>query len=231
MATEGGRPIPERLTAPVGGVRSGPRKLVPVSDEVFASILAMGAYDPGPLDATVDARDESPEHWIVETVSFTAAYGDERVPAYLPPAEERLAAVPGGALRATRERQPPAVARRPAAGRQSVRAPLRAQRPRRPLPRQERHLRPPACSTRPGCRREAVSDLNRSIDYLESRSDIDGDRIAYFAVSSISGAYFARPGFERIKALVMVAAGIPSVPCHLTATRSTSRRASGSRSS
>ena len=60
-----------------------------------------------------------------------------------------------------------------------------------------------------------VSDLRRSIDYLESRSDIDADRIAYSSISSISGAYFARPEYKRLKALVMVAAGLPSgLPPH-----------------
>ncbi len=83
MAMEGGGAIPERLTAAVGGVRPGPRKLEPVSDEVFASFLAMRNYTAGPLDAAVDARDETPEEWVVETVSFTAAYGGERVPAYV----------------------------------------------------------------------------------------------------------------------------------------------------
>jgi pimeloyl-ACP methyl ester carboxylesterase len=55
-------------------------------------------------------------------------------------------------------------------------------------------------------------DLNRSLDYLESRADIDGDRIAFAAVSSVTGAYLARPGFERLKALVLVAVGLPAIP-------------------
>ena len=105
MALEGGALDPGAARR-AGGRRVRPdrRKLEPVSDEVFATFLAMGALHAGPLEATVDARDESPEHWIVETVSFTAAYGGERVPAYLllpknasPPFQAVLYEPPGSA--------------------------------------------------------------------------------------------------------------------------------------
>ena len=67
--------------------------------------LAMGGYSPGPLDATVESRDESAEDWIVETVSFSAAYGADRVPAYLllpknvsPPFQVVIYGPPGSAF-------------------------------------------------------------------------------------------------------------------------------------
>ena len=53
------------------GSRSSPR-----SCELYA-------YDPRPLDAAVEARDESAAHWVREKVSFRAAYGNDRVPAYV----------------------------------------------------------------------------------------------------------------------------------------------------
>jgi cephalosporin-C deacetylase-like acetyl esterase len=58
----------------------------PVSDEVFAVYRRLFDYDPRDLQARVEARDESRPDWIRERVSFTAAYGDERVSAqlYLP---------------------------------------------------------------------------------------------------------------------------------------------------
>ena len=111
-----------------------------MSDEVFASFLATASYTAGPLHATVDGRDESPEHWIVETVSFDAAYGGERVPAYLllpknvsPPYQTVVYWPAAAALRA-------AVPRRPETVGQSDPAPPAAQRPRRPLSRLHGHL-------------------------------------------------------------------------------------------
>ena len=57
-----------------------------VSEEVFAVYRRLFDYDARDLQARVEARDESRPDWIRERVSFTAAYGDERVIAqlYLP---------------------------------------------------------------------------------------------------------------------------------------------------
>ncbi len=58
----------------------------PVSDVVFAVYRRLFDYDARDLQARVEARDDSRPDWIRERVSFTAAYGDERVIAqlYLP---------------------------------------------------------------------------------------------------------------------------------------------------
>ena len=55
----------------------------PVSDEVFAVYRRLFDYDARDLQARVEARDETRPDWIRERVSFTAAYGDERVIAQL----------------------------------------------------------------------------------------------------------------------------------------------------
>ncbi len=55
----------------------------PVSDEVFSAYLGRYAYDPAPLNETVEERDDQAEDFVIETVSFDAAYGDERVIARL----------------------------------------------------------------------------------------------------------------------------------------------------
>jgi len=54
----------------------------PASDAEFAIFRRLYAYDPRPLDAVLEQADTT-EDWIRERVSFTAAYGDERIPAYL----------------------------------------------------------------------------------------------------------------------------------------------------
>ena len=55
----------------------------PVSDETYRVFLGMYAYDPAPLNATIESRDTTPEGWIRERVSFDAAYGGERMLANL----------------------------------------------------------------------------------------------------------------------------------------------------
>ena len=69
-------------SAPVANVHGNPASLVPVSDEEFRLYKRFYDYDRVPLDARVEAVDESP-HWKKEKVSFAAAYGGERIPAYL----------------------------------------------------------------------------------------------------------------------------------------------------
>jgi eukaryotic-like serine/threonine-protein kinase len=77
-------PLAPGLTAPVDILPgSGRRQLQPVSDEVFESYRAFQAYDRGELDARVETRNDGPPYWREEKVSFRAAYGNERVTAYL----------------------------------------------------------------------------------------------------------------------------------------------------
>jgi eukaryotic-like serine/threonine-protein kinase len=55
----------------------------PVSDDVFRAYRSMYSYDRTPLMAHIDSADDSSADWRLERVSFAAAYGDERVVAYL----------------------------------------------------------------------------------------------------------------------------------------------------
>jgi len=54
----------------------------PVSDEVFRAYKGLYAYDKGELNARVEETLSAPD-WTREKVSFNAAYGGERVIAYL----------------------------------------------------------------------------------------------------------------------------------------------------
>ena len=73
----------EEASAAVKGVYGDPKSLVPVGDEQFDVLKRFYAYERSPLNARVDSVDDSPPHWRRETVSFDAAYGGERIPAYL----------------------------------------------------------------------------------------------------------------------------------------------------
>jgi formylglycine-generating enzyme required for sulfatase activity len=73
----------EHAAVPVGRVTPDPSTIVPVSDEVFAIYRGLYEYDRTPLDARVDSVDDSSPLWRKDTVSFAAAYGNQRVPAFL----------------------------------------------------------------------------------------------------------------------------------------------------
>lgn len=55
----------------------------PVSDAIFAVYRRLYDYDRTPLNAVVEERDTTPASWVRERITFDAAYGNERVMAYL----------------------------------------------------------------------------------------------------------------------------------------------------
>ncbi len=57
--------------------------LKPVSDEIFDSYCANYAYEKIPLEPETEATDDTALHYIRETVSFNAAYNNERVTVYI----------------------------------------------------------------------------------------------------------------------------------------------------
>jgi serine/threonine protein kinase/dienelactone hydrolase len=74
-----------QLTAPADAslVAPGHSAIPPVSDEIFQAYKALHSYDHGELEARVEAVDDASPFWRLEKVSFRAAYGNERVAAYL----------------------------------------------------------------------------------------------------------------------------------------------------
>jgi formylglycine-generating enzyme required for sulfatase activity/DNA-binding winged helix-turn-helix (wHTH) protein len=55
----------------------------PVSDEIFRAYQGLYAYNKTPLNAVLESEDDSSESWRMEKISFDAAYGKERITAYL----------------------------------------------------------------------------------------------------------------------------------------------------
>ena len=176
--------IPVREALLAAARRPPPRRLEPafrdyakekpVSDEVFRAYKGLYAYDKGELNARVEET-ETTADWTREKVSFNAAYGGERVIAYLYPAEERVPAVPDRRLLSGLERDLPGQVRRRA---QSFIVGLPSQeRPGAVFPDLQEHLR---AEGRPegryaGAHRPSGAitlimwskDLGRSLDYLE----------------------------------------------------------------
>jgi dienelactone hydrolase len=162
----------------------------PVSDQVFSAYRALFAYDPRPLDAKVEARDESQPDWIKERVSFRAAYRNERVPAYVflpknsrPPYQGIVYAPGAAALLAgssanLRDTVPFDYA--VVSGRAVI----------YPIYQGTYERNTGQTSTWPQKTRayqewmvEMLNDARRAVDYLESRSDIRRDDLAYLSTS------------------------------------------------
>ncbi|MFO7733783.1 MAG: hypothetical protein R6X21_09050 [Candidatus Aminicenantes bacterium] len=55
----------------------------PVSDETFNILLRQYSYDKTPLNARRESLDESAEDWVQEKITFDAGYGGDRMTAYL----------------------------------------------------------------------------------------------------------------------------------------------------
>ena len=71
------------LTAPVEAAARDLRTAKPAADPVFQAWRSLYSFDHDGLDAKVESVDDSSPEWRTEKVSYAAAYGGERIPAYL----------------------------------------------------------------------------------------------------------------------------------------------------
>ena len=179
-------PMADNLTAPIVTLERDPSELKPVGDEVFQAYKALYDYDRRPLDARTEeaGANESSAYWTMERVSFTAAYGTERVPVmlFLPrdakPPYQVLIYFPGSeAVRTANSRSAYTqwIEFLPRSGR-AVAFPIY----------QQTYERRRDASGQNFLREISIQrgqDVRRTIDYLESRPDIDATRIAFYGLS------------------------------------------------
>ena len=71
------------LTAGIVAPARDWRNVKPVSSQVFEAWRSLYSFDHGDLKAQVESVDDTSPDWRREKVSYAAAYGDERIPAYL----------------------------------------------------------------------------------------------------------------------------------------------------
>ena len=71
------------LTAAVAAPSRDLRNVKPVSSEVFEAWRSLYSFDHGDLKVQAESVDDTSPDWRREKVSYAAAYGDERIPAYL----------------------------------------------------------------------------------------------------------------------------------------------------
>lgn len=203
------QPLAEQLVSPVETTVRDYSKERPASDEAFRLYQSLYTYDRTPLNAAVEALPDDSPHWRKEKVTFDAAYGGERVPAFLflprraaPPFQTVVYFPPGSALylRSTAHLET----------RQMQFLILSGRAVLFPIYRGTYDRGVPITGARAW--RDLViqwsKDLGRSIDYLETRKDIVSSRLAFFGISMGSSPTLLAHE-RRLKAAVLLGAGFP----------------------
>lgn len=190
----------------------------PVSDDVFAALKSAYAYDPKQLDAKIESTDTATD-WIRETVSFTAAYGDERLSAVLflpknaaPPYQVVIYAPGGNAIqtKATDTRENSNMSFLMQSGRAVIYPTYKGTYGRNTG---QNSVWPNATRAYEEWMIQVVNDARRSLDYLATRPDIQQDRVAFLGNSW--GSFFGTRIIAiepRIKAAVLIAGGVQGDP-------------------
>ena len=176
-------PIPHRTTAAPVDERP------PVSDEVYAAYGRVFAYNQGPLNAVVEAT-ETTRVWTRERIQFDAGYGNERMLLYLyvpttgAAPYQTVVYWPGWdtfALNDIDEYFAKQVDFIVKSGR-AVAFPIYKGIFERRIGSVHRRPEFNTAAYRDNAI-ETVKDLRRTIDYLETRADIDRQSIAFFGYS------------------------------------------------
>ena len=212
--------LPDALDVPTAAYHSVERltrdysQERPVADDVFSAFVRLYSYDATDLKPVVESIDDESSAWRVERVSYNAAYDGERIPAYLflpknaQPPYQTIVYFPhagGLVLDSFQQAEMAYLGFLVRAGR-ALLFPMYAGT-------YERRLKTPA--TGPNALRDVITqqvkDVGRSLDYLQTRSDIAHDRLAYFGVSMGANMGPIVLGIEkRFKAAVFWSGGFPS---------------------
>ena len=180
-------PLTSDVTAPVKTQSRDFAHFKPASDDAFRVYRSMYSYDKLPLNPSVDAVVQNTPDWREEKVSFDAAYGGERVTAYLfvprkvRPPFQTVVFFPSARVLYLKDSSNLGdidffdyVVK---SGRAVLYPVYKGTYERR------------EAFILPGMRHEAdllvqrFKDVSRSIEYLKTRRDIDPQRIAYMGVS------------------------------------------------
>ncbi|SPE35081.1 Serine/threonine protein kinase [Candidatus Sulfopaludibacter sp. SbA6] len=180
------KPPPDALLGEFEKSERDYRKERPVPDQAFRILQSLYSYDRTELRPAIESVDESSPYWREEKVTFNAAYGKERVIAYLflpkratppyqtvvyfPPANaQQLGSLKSGGIKLWDFV--------PRSGRALL----------YPIYKGTYERRGDAEPGGPSVYRDQViaqaKDFRRSLDYLESRPDIDRSRLGFCGVS------------------------------------------------
>jgi formylglycine-generating enzyme required for sulfatase activity/cephalosporin-C deacetylase-like acetyl esterase/predicted Ser/Thr protein kinase len=208
-------PAPERIFAAVNKRDEMTRSTL-VTDAAFQAYLRLYAYESGDLKAAVEKVDDSNPDWARETVTFAAAYGGERVighllrPKHGKPPYQTVVYFPGaGVQRMATSQFLDGVNKWDfiVRGGRAVFHPVIRGTYERQKPPPQNPLQTMSALV------ERVQDIQRSVDYLITRPDIDHQRLAYAGSSwgAASGAWVLAVD-RRFKAAVLMDGGLYTVP-------------------
>ena len=208
--------VPETAAGPIEPLIRDYRAETPVADDVFQIYRDQFAYDQTDLNDSVEPLPPTSDDWVGERVTFDAAYGDEQVLAdvYLPsgfdPPYQAVVMFPGSTAILAPSSPPPGqfddfILR---SGRALVRPIIKGAYERR----EDLTTTWPTETVRYAEYLVSwVKDVRRTIDYLETRDDIDTDRVAYYGVSWGGRLGAIIPAVEdRLKAAVLYSGGLAS---------------------
>ena len=186
-----------------------------VSDETFALYVNQYSYDKAPLNAKVEAIKEEAD-WIREKITFNAAYSGERMMAYLflpkrgKPPYQTIVYFPGSGAIHTRSSESSLETGRLDFLLKSGRAVMYPIYKSTYERGDDLHSDYP---TETNFWKDHVimwaKDCSRSIDYLDTRAEIDRNKMGYFGVSWGGAMGGIIPAVElRIKVNVLLVAGL-----------------------
>jgi len=213
---------PETAFAPHKPENRDYRKEKPLPEEVVHGYKAIFAYDKVPLNPKITAREETPDY-VHETIQFDAAYGDERVIAHLylprntPPPFQTVVVFPhAGAFLQSSFSKNALVWSSPQQTACNLEFLLKSGRavlwPIYKGTYERRRERRPGWSFLRDQEIQIGKDVQRSLDYLESRNEIDTANVAFLAISM--GSWRGLPALaidDRLKAAVLVNGGLTGV--------------------
>jgi dipeptidyl aminopeptidase/acylaminoacyl peptidase len=209
-------PDPAAMDAVISPTRRDYSDFKPVNDETFAVFRSLFAYDNKALEARTEAVTTTPEGWRRELVSYAAAYNNERIRAlvYLPagatPPYQAIIFFPGSGAISTRSldglRDFSYAEGALKAGRAVIYPVYKGTYDRGGdgydyLKISDRAYRDWVV--------KLSQDFGRSIDYLQSRPDIQREKIGLIGLSwgAVMGSMF--PALEpRIKVSILALGGI-----------------------
>jgi eukaryotic-like serine/threonine-protein kinase len=182
-------PVPSPLMAEYHYLQRDYAREKPAGDEIYRVYKNLFAYDRTELAPSTEAIDESPRYWRREKVTFNAAYGNERVAAvmFLPrnskPPYQTVVYFPGASAfigKATSDSITGSDLDFIIRSGRAVMCPIYWQS----YERKRLKAQPKSASI---IWRDLIincyQDLGRSLDYLETRPDIDRTKLAYCGYS------------------------------------------------
>ncbi len=178
-------PLAPHLTARIETFQRDPSTLKPVGEDLFQAYRQLYDYDRTPLDPRVESTNDSNPAWREERVSVRAAYDDERLPIYLfiprsvQAPYQAVVFFPGSNAMATLSSHHLALTLADflvRTGRVLVYPIYKGTYERRGTgPHGRNELRDIMI--------ERGKDIRRTVDYLDTLSDIDSSKIAFYGLS------------------------------------------------